>query len=387
MWWCVQPVVERPRLHQQRRKRPAPPSTPSPAVSGDIDNAALRKLQEVQRADAMLEASFVQSSQAVDCSTFADVRQFPVNSVGQIHWPNETESQRLRQEIKDFLRMDDQIYNSGRACHVWSAVLSLVFPWMEQWALEDKLFALVVRGWHHRKAGRASLDYIEFFCGQGNLSREAISANLKGVSLDVALAADHDALQPEGLELMLLALAATKPQALVWHGTPCSSFTVMCRSVSKRCSHNEFGLLGDQSRPFVQIGNALADVSALTFFLAHLLNCIATLEQPASSVMLCTPSLHGVLKFTASHRIQTYHGCFGGSTMKPLQLASTSDMILDLRRSRPSPSCFSPDFQLAKRSADGQGFTGDKSRLEESQVYSRQFGKAVIQAVLRRWRP
>ena len=351
------------------------------------DNAALRRLQEVQKSDAMLEASFEQSSRAVDCNTFADVRQFPVNSLGQIHWPDETESQRLRRKIKDFLIMDDQIYNSGRASHVWNAVLSLVYPWMEQWVLEDKLFALVVRGWHHRKAGRASLDYIEFFCGWGNLSREAISANLKGVSLDVALSACHDALQPEGLELMLLALAATKPQALVWHGTPCSSFTVMCRSVSKRCSHNEFGFLGDQSKTFVQIGNALADVSALTYFLSHLLNCIGALEQPGSSVMPCTPSLHGVLTFTASHKIQTYHGCFGGSTMKPLQPVSTSDMILDLRRSRPSPSWFSPECELAKRSADGQGFTGDKRRLEESQVYSRHFGGAVIEATLRRWYP
>ena len=52
MWWCVQPVdLPRPR----KRMRP------SDSGVSDNDNAALRRLQEVQKADAMLTQSLSQS--------------------------------------------------------------------------------------------------------------------------------------------------------------------------------------------------------------------------------------------------------------------------------------------------------------------------------------
>ena len=54
---------------------------------------------------------------------------------------------------------------------------------------------------------------------------------------------DHDALSGEGLALMLTALSATRHQALVWHGTPCGSFSVMSRATSLRSATNSF--LGD----------------------------------------------------------------------------------------------------------------------------------------------
>jgi hypothetical protein len=224
--------------------------------------------------------------------------------------------------------------------------------------------------------GTCSLDYIEYFSGQAELSKSGIRFGLEGRSFDYIYTAEHDALSRRSLRLFLAALTGTKPLSLTWFGTVCSSFTVLCRAQSLRQESN--GYEGDTNRAFVQIGNGLAAVSALLYLLTALMGNIPALEQPLNSCMPLYSVVNAVLTFCETYRVTTYHGSFGAETVKPLQLLSPSARIHSLIRSKPSLAP-SDDSSLVTRDDSG-AFTGQKQQLTQSQAYTREFGEAVISA-------
>ena len=73
------------------------------------------------------------------------------------------------------------------------------------------------------------------------------------------------------------------PGTLVWLGTQCSSFLLLCRKQSQRYSEN--GFLGDDRRAFVRRGNRLMVITSLVFFLAYLVDAVPALEQPVQSML------------------------------------------------------------------------------------------------------
>ena len=229
----------------------------------------------------------------------------------------------------------------------------------------------------HRLHGNCTIQSVDFFCGEGNLSLAALEAGLQTVALDKTANPDHDVLKEDGLVLWLLALTATVPGALEWIASPCNSYVVLCRAQSCRVWDNHF--LGDESRFFVLEGNTLGDISAMLLWLGVILMLVPALEQPANSVLPESACLSAVLHFAGAERHLTYHYCFGGATLKPLQLWSPSPFLHALRRDRPSG--FSQEGGLVSRDEHG-AFTGDKVQLKESQAYSKQFGKAIIKAFL-----
>ena len=79
----------------------------------------------------------------------------------------------------------------------------------------------------------------------------------------------------------------------MWNGVQCSSFVVLCRSVSLRDFNNSY--LGNESRRFVQVGNALADVGAMTLLLGALQDTKEVLEQPLNSCMPVSAPMRGTL--------------------------------------------------------------------------------------------
>lgn len=281
----------------------------------------------------------------------------------------------LNNEIRKFL-VYDALYFEAQCARSWKPMIQLTFPWMKEMTIHEMLFNLVARTWHNRRMGTCSLDYAEFFAGKAELSKSAIRFGLEGRSFDSAYTEEHDALSRSGLQLFLAALAGSKPGALTWFGTVCSSFTVLCRAQSLRQSSN--GYQGDTNRAFVQIGNGLATVSALLYLLAALMSNIPVLEQPVNSCMPQYSVMNAVLTFCETYRIVTYHGCFGAETVKPLQLLSPSVRIQSLIRSKPTLTPHA-DFSLVTRDASG-AFTGQKKQLTQSQAYTREFAEALISA-------
>ena len=119
-------------------------------------------------------------------------------------------------------------------------------------------------------------------------------------------------------------------------------------------------------------GNALMDVTALLYLLAFLVGNVAVVEQPRGSTLPLCANLSLVLKFSNARVTSTYGAAFGQASLKPYQLWSNSARIEQMARAK-------PDVAVTTLAAchDGQ-FTGKKECLQQSEVYRREFGAAVV---------
>ena len=73
-------------------------------------------------------------------------------------------------------------------------------------------------------------------------------------------------------------------------------------------------------------------------------------------------------------------GAYNGPTVKPLELWSTCPCIGGLETGRPDM----PEAEsLVRRSRSG--FTGRKDLLQQSQIYTQEFGRAVAEICTREW--
>ena len=98
-------------------------------------------------------------------------------------------------------------------------------------------------------------DFIEFCAGQGNLTAECLKLRMYGLALDIMYNEDHDMMTRVGLRVMIGSISETKPGALTWWGTRCSSFVSMCRHHHERCTAN--GFWGNDEYKFVRDGNMM----------------------------------------------------------------------------------------------------------------------------------
>lgn len=140
----------------------------------------------------------------------------------------------------------------------WQHMLRRAYPELMQDTLQTIMTKLVVRCWKLRSSAThtSSLhDFLEFCAGEGNLSAACLQASMKGHALDVRYTPHHNMLTRIGLRCWLDCISESKPEALIWFGTRCSSFVTICSSVHKRCAAN--GFWGDQERRFVRDGNIM----------------------------------------------------------------------------------------------------------------------------------
>ena len=344
-----------------------------------LDQRLKKRLAQEKQIQHLFKASSQDVS--LDHDSIAKWSSFPLTADGHldVNFSGGSSEQvgRMKRRINQLLVYDAAHYG-GETQQVWSGFLRKTFPFMSSWPLDEVLLALAVRVLYQRHLGNADLDFIEYYCGRGELTKAGLRHGLKGFAFDVVLHPEHDALSVEGLALYLAALAGTKPHAMVWHGTVCSSFTVLCRAQSLRYADSMFK--GDCTREFVVIGNGLASVSALTIFISDLVMALPGLEQPLNSCMPSFSVMNCILTFIDACKISTFHGAFGAETLKPLQILSTSRRISLLVR--PKPPCFQQQGNdsegLVSRSENGQ-FTGRKENLFQSQAYTPVFGRAVIE--------
>ena len=280
--------------------------------------------------------------------------------------------------VHGFLRCD-AIMNAGRAALLWPRLLHSCYGSLVDNCVATALLKIIMRGHRNQADGNCPLkDFCEVFAGVGHLTRELLRAGFSGTAYDCEFSAAHDLLQSAGVRLVLDALGCVKRRGLLWLGTPCSSFVVLCRAQSLRTAANSWH--GDEHRPFVACGNALGELSSLLFFLAYCLSVWVVLEQPHSSCLPQMPSMSGVLRFSQAFKCTTYMGQFGGASMKQLQLWSTWPKIVGLER--PRPDCGGGD-QLVVR--DGHSFTGNKQLLEQSQIYTPCFGRSLARLCESEW--
>ena len=263
---------------------------------------------------------------------------------------------------------------------MWPTMIGCAFPVLRSLTLVDQIMSFVSRALYNRsmaeEPGRLDeplLDFIEFCSGRGMLTRGMIHNGHRCAAFDVLYSLEHDMLSAPGLRLFLDALTSTRKGGMNWWGTKCSSFVSLCASVAQRHAYNAW--LGNEERQFVQEGNQQAEVTALGICLGVLCGLFPVLEQPVSSVMPRTPSLHSVLSFFNFHRQVVWMGAFSGPSPKPLQLWHPFRLGLS-RLQRPRPVGL--DAGLVLQGADGS-WTGVKERLETSEHYTFEFGCAVAE--------
>lgn len=188
---------------------------------------------------------------------------------------------------------------------------------------------------------------------------------------DIAYSETHNVTTSGGLSRWLSELSFTSVGCLVWFGTPCSSFLLMCKASSQRDRQN--GWVGNTDREFVSTGNKLMAITSLLFFIAWVLGCRCIIEQPLQSCLVKLKPLSSVLSFAGTTRSVTWLGAFGSLTPKPLQLHHTHRKFASLRRRQPTLKI----RHLLVNKLQGGRFRGKAKELKASQCYTEAFGRAV----------
>ena len=280
--------------------------------------------------------------------------------------------------IESFLRVDAHL-NNGRAASIWPGVLRRCYPVMAAMDLTQCLLSLMMRG--HRNQACANLhDFAEIFAGHGNMTKEFLRRGHGGCAFDCRFTPEHNVLDVKGMRLMLDCVTSIKKKGMLWIATQCSSFVILCRAQSKRSPSNNF--LGDLSRWWVEVGNALMEASSLLFFLAFSLDIYAILENPFSSCIAQCPSLYGCFAYLQPWRFVVYMGNFYGRSCKPLHLWTTLAELAALQGPRPDVR---DDALVTRHGPDSKQFTGNKELLADSEIYTPAFGRAVVQIFEHVW--
>ena len=119
-------------------------------------------------------------------------------------------------------------------------------------------------------------------------------------------------------------------------------------------------------------------VTALAIAFAYLCGCSPILEQPTTSVLPKLEPLQSVLKSIGCTREVIWHGAYGGTSPKPLQLWSTRNLRALVR---PKPTNLVSDLITYKKKTvkgkEKNTYSGKKVLLKASQCYCKPFGKAV----------
>ena len=281
--------------------------------------------------------------------------------------------------IVEFLNLDSQ-FHAGHAANLWPKILALAYPFLNGKCLSECLVLLVLRG-RRNQMKHGAHDFGEIFAGCANLTKEMIRGGYCGSAIDMIYDQSQNVLVGNGLRLVLDSISCIKYGGLLWLATKCSSFVVLCRAVSQRNAENHY--LGDTGRAFVSEGNNLMEITAMLYLIAFLCGLMPVLEQPSSSVLPGCLSMKLVLIFTKALKCTTYLGCFGGPSQKPLQLWSPRPCIYMLQRARPVDMFSEP--LVRRHGDDDHQFTGHKDLLVQSQQYTEEFGKAIMDMCRAEW--
>jgi hypothetical protein len=277
--------------------------------------------------------------------------------------------------ISDFLSLH------GDAVLNWSARLGDAYPSLAGKPLEEQLLCIAAKTLENRAQSASCGKYggVDFFAGEGALTRQQILHGICCVQFDKAIHDSHNCATCVGLRLWCDATMQTQDGCCVWFGTQCSSFISVSKFQHQRTTSNNF--MGDASKPFVSDGNVLHDVTACLYFIAWLVLAEPVLEQPMTSCLPMLPGIQSVFDFVGACKTSTWHGSFGGATAKPLQLWHCNEVYSSLKRPKPPRK----DTRLVEQFVDSKGrkrFTGKKAEMKESQCYSDEFGIAVAKCTV-----
>ena len=260
----------------------------------------------------------------------------------------------------------------------WQQMLGSAYPSMRDHDVVQQIYnlareALQSLNSHPKEHDKKCLEY---WSGSGMITLFHLRKGMAAKQFDKKHAGEYDCTTPVGLRLWLDAIVyEAASDATVWIATECSSFSGVCRAVSKRHKNNEY--VGDCSRAFVVNGNKQMLVASILFFISWLISLHPIVEQPKPSCMQKARPLKDVLEFTGASCTNTWLGAFGAPTPKPLQLWHPQENIFHrLKRRKPLNKLESLVTTMPRTSASTRkdmAFTGRKVAMKNSQVYPPRF--------------
>ena len=225
------------------------------------------------------------------------------------------------------------------------------------------------------------LDGIEYFAGASTIQSQMLAHGYCCLAYDICNDHKHqDILSPSGFLTALSWALSLRELSMTHWATVCSSWVWLSRSQSMR---SELHPLGDESYDWVCKANIMVSRMALIWMVLQMRRCLYILEQPSSSVMWAHPRLIAWPRLMSTH---TWMGCFMAPTCKPTRLWSTAPCVLQkLTRQMDAQTrkrCSSDEVVSINYNAHtvhGMTVTGG-SRLKETQEYTPQYAKAVVDA-------
>ena len=192
-------------------------------------------LQIHHRTDLLLHQKFLEIAFGATLDFVANV------SLDGIILPEEaTDASRIQALYEAFFLRDSR-ENHARAYRVWTLMMNQAFPELLGMDVARSLTYLSIVTWRWRRSShRRCFQFIEYFCGEGNLSKALLRINRRGIPFDIRLNPAHNFLTPGGIRLAILSLMMTAENALIWFGTPCSSWSIICMVWSRRYEENFF---------------------------------------------------------------------------------------------------------------------------------------------------
>ena len=185
-----------------------------------------------------------------------------------------------------------------------------------------------------------------------------------------------------GVLLAGFRILCSRRGALAWFSPECSTWlNFMSRATYGR---SELAPGGDERLARNRRANACAHAIGQLIVLAALRGVYVLLEQPMNSLMLAYPPISSALRIVAARRLCTHLGAFGGISMKPLELwTTTGDAALALVRSRREALERLGDDALPLVRTDASGNVTGTAALPASQAYPADFAKEIADLVER----
>jgi len=160
----------------------------------------------------------------------------------------------------------------------------------------------------------------------------------------------------------------------------CSLHVVTVRSRASACRHRDCPLGVEPRSMKVRDANKQVSLMCMCLLWLEACKCSWIVEQPATSIMIYHPRFQQVkASCGASFReIDTFMGSFGGPSVKPTKLYSSSAYVETLKR--PMPRHGIQGEQLVARDEVTGAVTGIADALKGSQAYPPDYAAAVAEA-------
>lgn len=232
------------------------------------------------------------------------------------------------------------------------------------------------------------VSFAEAFAGDHAWSRGMQFMGFEGRTFDMRFTPAHNFMKPVGFVALVATVMAMHKGAVLWLGTPCSTWVWMSRHSTGRGET----ILGNCTSAYIRAQNALIGRVCYILVLAMKRGVYWIIEQPQSSIMWKHPMMARVLqRFEALITTVTADmGAWSLETLKPSVLKGTAPYLHQLARRASGFDRNILKYRINKITtatqyidASGKKRCAGTADLKATQSYSLNFGAAHALAYCR----